>query len=140
MNRAGVGVSPAAVRDAVRNPIRGVSADQGHLAQVRRKHANVALDLGGWSSQPGLHRGLAIEVRDERSLAGIPRSLMPLFLELLEKHEPELLESILASGAPTLDERERVMMVLAASSAPTCVRTTSRPSGASRSTIYSASS
>ena len=48
-----------------------------------------------------------------RSLTGIPRSLMPLFLELLGKQDPALLESILASGDPTVDERERVMMLLA---------------------------
>ena len=46
-------------------------------------------------------------------LAGIPGELMPLFRELLGGDDPALLESILASGDPTIEERERVLMVLA---------------------------
>ena len=46
-------------------------------------------------------------------LAGIPRNLMPLFRGVLARDDPALLESILASGDPTIEERERVLMVLA---------------------------
>jgi hypothetical protein len=44
---------------------------------------------------------------------GIPRPLIPLFLEVLGRDDPALLDSILASGDPTMEERERVMMLLA---------------------------
>lgn len=47
-----------------------------------------------------------------RQLPGIPRQLMPLFEELLGEHDPELLQSVMSSSDPTLDERERVMHLL----------------------------
>ena len=45
-------------------------------------------------------------------LAGIPKQLMPLFHEVLGQHDPELLGSVLATGNPSLDERERVEDIL----------------------------
>ena len=45
-------------------------------------------------------------------LPGIPRPLMPLFNEILDREDPDLLDSVLASGDPTLAERERVMDIL----------------------------
>jgi hypothetical protein len=45
-------------------------------------------------------------------LPGIPRDLMPIFRDVLDEHDPELLESVLASANPTLDERERVEDIL----------------------------
>jgi hypothetical protein len=45
-------------------------------------------------------------------LAGIPKQLMPLFHELVSKSDPALLTSVLSSGNPTLDERERIEDIL----------------------------
>ena len=37
---------------------------------------------------------------------------MPIFREVLDQHDPELLQSVLRTANPTLDERERVMDIL----------------------------
>jgi hypothetical protein len=59
-----------------------------------------------------LTRGLARRAVNDR-LPGIPRDLMPIFHEVLGEHDPDLLQSVLSSANPTLDERERVMDILA---------------------------
>lgn len=45
-------------------------------------------------------------------LAGIPPDLMPLFEEVIGGVDPGLLQSMLASGSPSLAERELVHDIL----------------------------
>lgn len=60
------------------------------------------------------------------ALPGLPGDLMPLFTEVVGREDPALLQSILRTARPNMEERERVEDILA-DEFSACLRPDSEP-------------